>query len=361
MASRRPGLRRIVVVKVGSSTLVDADGRPRRDVFARLAGESARLQRTGAPVVLVSSGAVALGIGELDGRARRGGVGELQAASAVGQTLLQDHWRAAFSAHGAQTAQVLLTEADVHRRVSYVNARRTLRRLMSWDVVAVVNENDSTATEEITFGDNDALAAHVAIMLQARLLVLLTDIDGVYDRDPALPGARRIAEVVDAAQVAGAGGGGRLSPWGSGGIGTKVAAARTASGGGVETVIASGLEPGAVTAAVAGEGTGTRFPAAAALPSAYKLWLRHGTPVRGRLVVDAGARRAVAERGTSLLPVGLVAVDGAFDAGDAVELVGPDGARFAIGVSRYRAHELVGLAGRRGLPEAVRRDDLVLV
>jgi len=359
MASRNPGLRRIVVVKVGSSTLVDGDGCARTDVFARLAGECAGLQADGAPVVLVSSGAVALGVGELDGRARRRGVGDLQAASAVGQTLLQDHWRAGFAAHGVRTGQVLLTEADVHRRVSYVNARRTLRRLIGWDVVAVVNENDSTATDEITFGDNDTLAAQVAIMLQARMLVLLTDIDGVYDRDPGLPGARRLAEVGDEAVEVGDARG-RLSPWGTGGIGSKVAAARTAGAGGVEAVIASGLEPGALTAAADG-GAGTRFPAASSLPSAYKLWLRHGTPVRGKLVVDDGARRAVAERGTSLLPVGLVAVDGSFDAGDAVELVGPDGSRFAIGVSRYQARELAGLAGRRGLPEAVRRDDLVLV
>ena len=360
MASRRPGLRRIVVVKVGSSTLVDGEGRARTGVFARLAAECAELQATGVPIVLVSSGAVALGVGELDGRARRRGVGDLQAASAVGQTLLQDHWREAFATHGVRTAQVLLTEADVHRRVSYVNARRTLRRLIGWDVVAVVNENDSTATEEITFGDNDTLAAQVGIMLQARTLVLLTDIDGVYDRDPALPGARRLAEVGEPSAVEVAEAGDRLSPWGTGGIRSKVAAARTAGAGGVEAVIASGLEPGALAAAADG-GTGTRFPAASSLPSAYKLWLRHGTPVRGRLVVDDGARRAVAERGTSLLPVGLVAVDGSFDAGDAVELVGPDGSRFAIGVSRYEARDLVGLAGRRGLPEAVRRDDLVLV
>src|SRR6476659_2668323 len=360
MASRNPGLRRIVVVKVGSSTLVDGDGRARTDVFARLAGECAGLQSDGALVVLVSSGAVALGVGELDGRARRRGVGDLQAASAVGQTLLQYDVRAAFGASGVRTAQVLLTEADVHRRVSYVNARRTLRRLIGWDVVAVVNENDSTATEEITFGDNDALAAQVAIMLQARMLVLLSDIDGVYDRDPALPGARRLSSVDEGAEVDVAEAGGRLSPGGTGGIGSKVAAARTAGAGGVEAVIASGLEPGALAAA-AGGGAGTRFPAASSLPSAYKLWLRHGTPVRGKLVVDDGARRAVAERGTSLLPVGLVAVDGSFDAGDAVELVGPDGGRFAIGVSRYQARELAGLAGRRGLPEAVRRDDLVLV
>jgi glutamate 5-kinase len=225
-----------------------------------------------------------------------------------------------------------------------------------------VNENDSTATDEITFGDNDALAAHVALMLQARLLVLLTDIDGVYDRDPARADARLIPEIAhpaqaDAVDVSAPGGSG----WGSGGIAAKLRCAGIASAGGVEAVIASGLAPGAITAAANGQAAGTRFPAAAQLPSAYKLWLRHGTPVRGRLVCDDGARRAVAERGTSLLPVGLVAVDGAFSAGDAVELVGPDGGAFAVGVSRYEAGDLAEAVGRRGLPEAVRRDDLVLL
>ena len=256
---------------------------------------------------------------------------------------------------------MLLTEADVHRRVSYVNARRTLRRLIGWDVVAVVNENDSTATDEITFGDNDTLAAQVAIMLQARMLVLLTDIDGVYDRDPALPGARRLAEVGESAPVevaerrrpALAVGHGRDPEQGCGRPDGRRRRRR-----GRDRV---GARAGG---ARRGGGRRARAPGSRrrrALPSAYKLWLRHGTPVRGRLVVDDGAREAVAERGTSLLPVGLVAVDGSFDAGDAVELVGPDGSRFAIGVSRYQARELAGLAGRRGLPEAVRRDDLVLV
>jgi glutamate 5-kinase len=228
--------------------------------------------------------------------------------------------------------------------------------------VPVVNENDSTATDEITFGDNDALAAHVALMLQARLLVLLTDIDGVYDRDPSSADARLIPEILDAAQAeAVAESAPTGSGWGSGGIAAKLRSARVAGSGGVEAVIASGLVPGAIAAAAAGRGPGTRFPAASALPSAYKLWLRHGTPVRGRLVVDDGARRAVSERGTSLLPVGLVSVDGTFGVGDAVELVGPDGGAFAVGVSRYEAGDLAQAAGRRGLPEAVRRDDLVLL
>jgi glutamate 5-kinase len=362
VADRNPGLRRIVIVKVGSSTLVDDAGLPRLAVFDRIAGECADLVGAGTPVVIVSSGAVALGLGELGKTVKPRAIGDLQAASALGQTLLQQRWGGAFGQRGLRAGQVLLTEADVHRRSSYVNARRALRRLLSWGVVPVVNENDSTATEEITFGDNDALAAHVALMLQARLLVLLTDIDGVYDRDPARPDARLIAEILDQAQVeAVADVAPRGSGWGSGGIAAKLRCARMAGSGGVEAVIASGLAAGVISAAAAGRAAGTRFPAAAQLPSAYKLWLRHGTPVRGRLVCDDGARRAVAERGTSLLPVGLVAVDGSFSAGDAVELVGPDGGAFAVGVSRYEAAELALAVGRRGLPEAVRRDDLVLL
>src|SRR4029077_13860350 len=180
-------------------------------------------------------------------------LGDLQAASALGQTLLQLHWGRAFGDLRIRTGQVLLTEADIHRRGAYVNARRALRRLMSWGVVPVVNEDDSAATEEITFGDNDALAAHVAVMLQARLLVLLTDIDGVYDRDPSRPDARLIPEILDPAQAeavdvsADSGSG-----WGSGGIKAKLRSARVASSGGVEAVIASGLAPGAIIAAAAG-------------------------------------------------------------------------------------------------------------
>ena len=232
MADRRPGLRRLVVVKVGSSTLVDAAGRPRLPVFARVAGECAELVASGSPVVVVSSGAVALGIGDLGKTIRRPrALGDLQAASALGQTLLQLHWERSFGGLGIRTGQVLLTEADVHHRGAYVNARRALRRLVSWGVVPVVNENDSTATDEITFGDNDALAAHVAVMLQARLLVLLTDIDGVYDRDPSRPDARLIPEILDQAQVDAVADEAPAvaSGWGSGGIAAKLRSARMAS------------------------------------------------------------------------------------------------------------------------------------
>jgi glutamate 5-kinase len=177
--------RRAVVVKIGSSTLVDELGRAHTRVFGRLAGEVASLCEQGVPVAMVSSGAIALGLGAIGGTGRPDGLPELQAASAVGQPLLQRRWERALSRRGRRAAQVLLTAGDVHRRDSYLNARRTLETLLRWGAVPIVNENDSTATDEITFGDNDALAAQVALLLRARLLVVLTDTEGLYDRDPA--------------------------------------------------------------------------------------------------------------------------------------------------------------------------------
>src|SRR6478736_7166302 len=191
------GMRRAVVVKLGSSTLVDARRRLRRARLSRLASELVALQLTGTPVCVVSSGAIALGLGALDREVRPADVPGLQAASAVGQGLLAGAWQRALATAGGRAAQVLLTADDVRRRTSYLNARATLEALLAWDVIPIVNENDSTATDEITFGDNDALAAQVALLLNARMLVLLTDADGVYDRDPRQPGAELISEVHD--------------------------------------------------------------------------------------------------------------------------------------------------------------------
>jgi glutamate 5-kinase len=353
--------RRVVVVKVGSSTLVDGRGRVRRTVFRSLAGQLAELRAAGTPVVLVSSGAIALGLGALGRTARPGRLHDLQAASAVGQSILQRNWAQALRRHAADAAQVLLTSGDLHRRDGYVNARGTLDTLLRWGLVPIVNENDSTATDEITFGDNDALAAHVAVLLGARLLVLLTDTDGLYDRDPALPGARLLPEVADHRMLEGLSVDGRKSGWGSGGMRSKVVAAEMARAGGSAVVIGSGRTPGVVLDAAAGKPVGTSFRAEPSPLPAYKLWVRYGKPVRGTLTLDTGAVRAVRSQGTSLLPVGVTAVDGGFAAGDAVELRGPDGALVAIGVSGYAAAELRAAAGRRGAAEAVHRDNLVLV
>ena len=352
--------RGVVVVKVGSSTLVNERGRARPRVFARIAEDVAAQAGGGTRVVLVSSGAIALGLGSLGRAARPRRLAELQAASAVGQPLLQRRWERALHRHSIQTAQVLLTAGDIHRRDTYLNARRTLENLLRWGSVPVVNENDSTATDEITFGDNDALAAQVALMLGARLLVLLSDVEGLYDRSPGTPGARVIAEVRDHRLLDQLEGPARRG-WGSGGIRSKVLAAEMASAGGIQSVIAHGGRPGVLSAAVAGEPVGTRLHASPSPLPAFKLWLRYGKPVRGRLTVDAGARRAVEEQGTSLLPVGLTAVDGRFDAGDAVELVEQGGPPFAVGLAGQAAGDLRRLAGARGAGEAVHRDNLVLL
>jgi glutamate 5-kinase len=352
--------RRAIVVKVGSSTLVDERGRARARVFSQLAADVAELTAGSTPVVIVSSGAIALGLGALgrDQRPRR--LAELQAASAVGQSLLLRRWERALARRDGRAAQVLLTVGDIHRRDGYLNARRTLETLLGWGLVPIVNENDSTATDEISFGDNDALAAQVAVLLRARLLVLLTDIGGLYDRDPGLHGARLIDEVsdhrlLDELEVSGGG-----SSWGSGGMRSKVVAAEMASTGGVTAVIASGRRPGSLLQAANGERVGTRFRADPRPLPAYKLWIRYGKPVRGRLNVDGGARAALAERGTSLLAVGVVSVDGAFAAGDAVEIC-EGGRTFAIGLAGHSAAEQRRLAGVRGVDEAVHRDNLVVL
>jgi glutamate 5-kinase len=355
-----PMSRRAVVVKLGSSTLVDPRGRARQRVFTQVATDVAALTAAGTPVAIVSSGAIALGLGARGHTARPRRLADLQAASAIGQSVLVRRWEAALRRHGLSCGQVLLTAGDIHRRDGYLNARATLETLLGWSIVPVVNENDSTATDEITFGDNDALAAQVAVLLRARLLVLLTDIDGLYDRDPRAPGAQHVAEVADHRLLADLEVGGKTSSWGSGGMRSKVVAAEMASAGGVAAVIASGHRAGALLAGAQGEPGGTRFRADPRPMPAYKLWVRYGKPVRGRLEVDDGARAAVVEKGTSLLAVGLRGVDGAFAAGDAVHIC-VDGSPFAVGISRYPAAELRRLAGVRGVDEAVHRDNLVVL
>ena len=266
---------------------------------------------------------------------------------------LQLAWEAALRRHGLRVAQVLLSAGDLADRGAYVNARNALQALLRLGVVPVVNENDATATDEITFGDNDALAAHVAVLVRARLLVLLTEVEGVYTRAQGTPGAELVAdarELEDALL-------GDASALGSGGMRSKVLAAEMAAAAGIPTVIAGGTGEAVLGPILAGEPRGTRFhPAGQELP-AYKLWLRFGKPVAGRLHVDAGARRAVAEDGASLLAVGVASCEGRFDPGDALELVGPDGVAFAKGVASAGAAELAGKP--RGV-EAVHRDRLVL-
>ena len=336
----------VIVIKVGSSTLVDEAGGLREDVLARRVAEVAGLRAQGLHPVLVSSGAIACGIGTLGFSRRPDALPDMQAASAVGQGALFARYIAEFGRHGAVPGQVLLTSADLERRSSYLNARNTLERLVALGAIPVINENDTTATDELTFGDNDVLAAQVAILLRARMLLLLTDREGLFTPGPdgpalihevpagTAPGDIRLADLP---------GSGR----GTGGIASKLASAAMATGSGAACVIASGEADGVIPAAVAGEAVGTRFAPADRAEGAFKLWLRHAKAAQGRVVVDAGAVRALVEKGTSLLPVGVVSCDGLFPAGEAVLVVGPDGREVGKGIADLSADEIRAVRGMR--------------
>ncbi len=339
----RPGL---VVVKVGSSSLRGPDGLLDRTTVARLGHQLARVRSGGSRVVLVSSGAVSAGMGLL-GLHRRPDERELlQACAAVGQAELINAYQQVFDDHRLSAAQVLLTQDDFVGRGRYLNARRTLRRLLELDTIPVINENDTIAFDELAYGDNDHLAALVASMLHADLLVVLSDVDGLHDAPPSQPGARVIPRVDDPAALDDALVGGTGSHVGSGGMRTKVDSAQvvTASGGAV--VIANAARPDVVVDAVAGKPVGTLFPARPRASDARRLWIGFALRVRGRVTVDAGAVEALTRRGTSLLPVGVVEVDGDFPAGSCVEIVGPDGDPVARGLVTVGAEELRTIAGR---------------
>ena len=334
-----------VVVKLGSSLVTDGAGRIRRSVLAARAADVAEISE---PVCIVSSGAIALGLPLLGMAQRPRSTPQLQAASAAGQVRLQLAWEAAFRAHGLRVAQVLLSAGDLAERATYLNVRNALNALLKLGAVPVVNENDATATDEITFGDNDALAAQVAVLLGARLLILLTEVDGVYSASAELLTS---GDAVDDASL------GPGSALGRGGMTSKVTAARLAAAAGIPTVIASGRGPGVVGSIAAGEARGTAFAAAAKQASAFKLWLRHAKPTAGKLVLDDGARDAILTGGRSLLAVGVAGCEGAFEEGDAVELLSSDGTVLGKGIAGAGAAEL--RRRPRGV-EAVHRDRLVL-
>lgn len=362
---------RLIVVKVGSSSLSTAAGgldAVRLDALVDvLAGNAA----AGRQVVLVSSGAIAAGLAPLGLPRRPRDLATQQAAASVGQGLLIGQYAASFARHGRTVGQVLLTVDDVTRRARYRNAHRTLRRLLDLSSVPIVNENDTVATEEIRFGDNDRLAALVAALLNADLLVLLSDVDALYSGNPARPGARRIAVVHGEEDLAGVhlGKAGRAGV-GTGGMFTKVEAARIAIGAGVPVVLTSA---GLAGEALAGDPVGTFFHPVRHRPAARLFWLAHATSPRGRLHLDPGAVQAVVERRKSLLPAGITAVDGTFTAGDPVDLVdAASGAPVARGLVNYDAVELPGLLGHSTVElaatlgpayerEVVHRDDLVLL
>jgi glutamate 5-kinase len=363
-----------VVIKIGSNVATDESGAMRESVVESIVAQAAELHKSGTDVVMVTSGAISRGIQLLGLPGRPTAMSELQASSAVGQGQVYRAYDQLFSAQGISTGQILLTANDFSARSTYVNAKQTLRTLLDWHVVPVINENDTTATDEITFGDNDFLAAQVAILVEARRLVLATDIDALYTADPGKDSsAERVPRVDDFAELKGLAIGGSASAIGSGGMHSKVRAAEIATAGGIEVVVCSGKSDGAVARAAAGDtAIGTHFAAHTEPQSSFKLWIRYAKDASGALAVDGGAARALTEKGTSLLPVGIAEVSGDFGAGDAVEIFANGGGPEPIGkgIVNYSADELRRIKGLKSeevqelMPhatdEAVHRDNLVL-
>jgi glutamate 5-kinase len=371
-AERRQDVARArrLVVKVGSSSLtIPGGGALDESRLVALVDVLAARRLTGQQVVLVSSGAIAAGIAPLGLARRPHDLATQQAAASVGQGALVAAYQRAFGAHGLTVGQVLLTADDVTRRSHYTNARRTLDRLLELGIVPIVNENDTVATHEIRFGDNDRLASLVAHLVHADGLVLLTDVDALYDGPPSREGSRRVPTVLGGQGLDAIAIGGTESSVGSGGMVTKVEAASIANAAGITTVLTSATR---VASALAGEDVGTVFVPTGSRRTSRKLWLAHATTPLGRLLLDPGAVRAVTERRTSLLPAGITAVEGTFADGDPVDLCAPDGRVVARGLVNYTSAELPSMLGRstRDLArelgpayerEVVHRDDLALL
>ena len=359
----------MAVVKIGTSSITREGGELDDAALLKLCGDLATARERGHRLVLVLSGAIAAGMPALGLQRRPTDMGTLQAIAAVGQPRLLERLNAILSTHGVVAGQVLLTPYDFVHRSQYLHARATLQRLLELGVLPIVNENDTVADDEIRYGDNDRLAALVSHLLHADILVMLTDTAGVHTADPRLDqDASLIEEIVEVDDALEKVAGGAGTERGSGGMASKLAAAKIAAWSGVRAVIAAAAAPGVVLDAIDGRAVGTSFaPRPHRLPS-RKLWIAFAQGAAGRVVVDAGARAALIESGRSLLPAGVRGVDGTFDADAAVEIVGDDGHVFAKGLSRYGAAQLRAVAGRRtsalpdGAPhEVVHRDDLVVL
>ena len=359
---------RRVVVKIGSRLIAE-------DPLARtlaLASEAKALQARQVSLAIVSSGAIALGRAVLGMSERPRELPLLQAAAAVGQVRLMEEWTRALGYRGLPAGQVLLTHDDVRSRIRYLAARHTLNALLSLGAVPVINENDTVSVDEIKFGDNDRLAALVCSLVEAELLVILTDVEGLHDADPR-EGGRLIAEVNDIDQEAvPVAGGAAAASVGTGGMASKVAAARIAGRFGVPTVVASGRRDKVVAAILDGEPVGTVFWPSVTRLQSRKQWIAYALKPAGRLLVDEGAKLALLRSGRSLLPSGVIAIEGSFGEGEAVAIVGPDGDEFARGLTAFSSEDLTRIRGRKsqeieailGAPavdEVVHRDDLVIV
>lgn len=359
----------LVVVKIGSSSLTDDSGAIRVEAITKLCAETAALRDSGHQVCIVSSGAVASGVAALGLTQRPSDMGTLQALSAVGQSRLMAVYNDALASHGVVGAQVLLVPNDFFDRRQYLHARATLLRLLELGTVPIINENDAIANDELRFGDNDRLAALVAQAIGADRLVLLTDTPGLYTADPRTDPDAELVEFVDEPDDLDVEVGGAGSDRGSGGMASKLAAARMASWSGVTAVIAKAQRPNVLAESLASvRGVGTIFAPHNRRLSARKLWIAFALAPAGAIVVDSGARAAVESQGRSLLAAGVREVRGEFDEGDAVDVVDEAGVRFARGLASAPAGTLRGCVGRRTAdlppgapPEVLHRDDLVLL
>jgi glutamate 5-kinase len=362
-----------LVVKLGSSVVASDDGSLRADVLDSVCAQVGALEQGGEQVVMVTSGAIARGMRLLDLSERPRAMDELQACSAVGQGDLFSAYQARLEAAGTKAAQVLLTLSDVSERSHYLNVRQALERLLTWGLVPVINENDTTSTDEITFGDNDFLAALVAALLNARLLVLLTNTDGVFTADPRTSSEAKLVARIDDAESLDRIEVGESSRLGRGGMQSKIASARIASESGVPVVICNGTRAGELAAAAADGEVGTRFRARVEgrLPP-YKLWLKHAKQPTGSVHVDRGAAKRLRESGSSLLAVGIVGSSGAFRAGDAVWVIGEgDADPLGKGISEYSSADVARTEGRNSAyirehfsdapEEVIHRDRFVLL
>jgi len=365
--------KRTIVIKVGSSTVTGADGRIDHDYLASLRDQAMRLRDGGDRVVLVSSGAIAAGIEALGLAVRPTDMPTLQASAAIGQVRLVDAYRRLFNERGAVVGQVLVTRHDVGHRQSYVNACQTIERLLEMGVVPVVNENDTTAVEEIRFGDNDYLAALVGMMVHADLVILLTDIEGLYSADPRIDANARLLERVEEVtdeHLASAGGPG--STVGSGGMATKLDAARALMKAGIPLVVCDARRSDVVVDAAAGMPVGTLFAGGAAAVKGKKLWLAYAGHPKGSVTIDDGAKEALCSRGTSLLPAGVIDVSGSFVVGDPIAIEDCEGNVVARGVAAMsvedirkvkglKSAEFQGVLAEGGRAEVVHRDHLVIL
>ncbi len=362
-----------IVVKVGTRVLTREDGQLDPERIGQLADQVHHAMSTGRKVVLVSSGAVGAGMGRLGLKSRPTDIAKLQAVAAVGQSILVEAYERSLHRHGRHAAQVLLTAEDLEHRLRYLNARNTLVTLLELGAVPIINENDTVAVEELqnTFGDNDRLAAIVTNLIRAPLLVLLSDVDGLFDGDPRQPDSRVIPTVEQLDSSVQGLVRDRLDGVSKGGMASKLEAARLATTGGENVIIASGRTPDVLSRIIAGETVGTLFLAQGQTVAARKRWIGLTVKPRGRLILDAGARAAIELKGRSLLAAGVVEAEGQFQKGDVVGLRGPDGVEFARGLTNYsvdeirrikglKTHQIAEVLGHCPYDEIIHRDNMVV-